>query len=164
MLPDTLNQNHHDTAKLVAKGISNKQIVKHIGISESTLLRWKREPRFKELIQSYLPKGRIDEAVQAQQQNYNLLLDARESEMILTAELRESLEKVIAIIKERLESMEEEEIKDLPLRLLSPLIKCFADGFDLVQRSHDRLTGYGLLIKQLEDILEGDNSQTPIDS
>lgn len=153
-LPDPLEEKHHVVASALATGSTIKAAGKLIGVSDATVTRWKRHQVFLDLIEHYRPANRIDRAVQAQQENHDLLQEARDAEILLTAELRDALEQVIGIIKKRLDCMTEDEIEELAVRHLSPLLKIVGDGLGILQQSHDRLTGYGMMLKELENILE----------
>lgn len=153
-LPSPLEECHHIAAEALATGSTVKRAAAAVGISESTLLRWKREKPFQDLIDHYRPATRVNRAINAQRENYDLLQEARDAEILLTVELRDALEKVISIIKTRLDCMDKQEIEELAVRHLSPLLKIVGDGLGILQSSHDRLSGYGLLMKELEAILE----------
>ena len=158
-LPDPLEEKHYIAAELLATGSTNKAAGKAAGVSEASILRWKRVDRFRDLIEHFRPANRVDRAVQAQKENFDLLQEARDAEILLTVELRDALEKVIGIIKKRLDTMSEVEIEELAIRHLSPLLKIVGDGLSILQTSHDRMTGYGMLIKELESILESKQAQ-----
>lgn len=162
-LPSPLEERHHTAAEAIATGSTLKAAGKLAGVSESTVIRWKREAAFRDLIEHYRPASRVDRAVQSQQENFDLLQEARDAEILLTVELREALEKVIAIIKRRLNSMSEDEVDELAVRHLSPLLKIVGDGLTILQTSHDRMTGYGMLIRELEAILESKQAQAKLD-
>lgn len=153
-LPNPLEEKHHLAAEALATGNTLKAAGKLAGVSEASVIRWKRQQVFLDLIEHYRPAARVDRAINAQKENYDLLQEARDAEILLTVELRDALEKVISIIKTRLDCMDKQEIEELAVRHLSPLLKIVGDGLGILQSSHDRLSGYGLLMKELEAILE----------
>ncbi len=155
-----LEQKHHLVAEALANGKTNKAAGQLVDVSESSVIRWKRRQDFRDLIEHYRPASRVAQVVQAQQHNYDLLKEARDAEILLTVELRNALEKVIGVISKRLEHMSDEEMENLAIRHLSPLLKVVGEGLGIVQLSHDRFTGYGLLIKELEAILESRQTLT----
>lgn len=158
-LPNPLQKRHHTVAKALAEGTTNKRAGRLIGVSESTVIRWKREPDFQDLIYEYTPENQVFEAIQAENENFDLLQEAREAEILLTVELRDALEKTVEVVKRRLNGMSEDEMDEMPIRNISPLLKLVSDGLATLQSSHDRLTGYGVIIKEMESILEKRNAQ-----
>lgn len=159
ILPDPLEEKHHTAAEALANGATNKAAGKLVGLSDSMMIRWKRHKRFRDLIEHYRPASRVDRAVQAQSENFDLLQEARDAEILLTSQLRDALERLIEVINTRLEGLTEKEIEDMAIRHLSPLLKVFGDGVGMLQNSHDRLTGYGTMIKELEAILAAKHTQ-----
>lgn len=159
-LPDPLDPVHHQAAELLANGHTVKATAKRTGASEATIYRWKRHKRFTDLIESYTPASQVIRAISERKENFDLITEARNAELLLTAELRDALEQIILVIKQRLEAMTEEERDGLAIRHLSPLLKCYSDGIGILQNCHDRLTGYGMLIKELESIIESGKAQT----
>lgn len=153
-LPEELEAVHHQAAEMLATKHTVKAVAEACQVGEATIYRWKRFERFRLLIKHYTPANQVELAISERQENFDLISEARDAELLLTAELRESLEKLIGIIKRRLDVMSESEIDQLALRHLSPLLKVFSDGIGILQSSHDRLTGYGQLMRQLEEIIE----------
>ena len=138
----------------MANGATNKAAGKLIKVSDSTVIRWKRHQIFVDLIEHYKPRSKVERALNAEAENYDLLKDARDAEILLTSELKEALEKIIGMLLERLDGMEQQEINDLAIRHLGPLMKVVSDGLGVLQNSHDRLTGYAQLCAELESVIE----------
>jgi hypothetical protein len=88
---------------------------------------------------------------------------ARADEELLMVQLREVLERFAKILETRLESLSDDDIKELPIRLLPAFFSSFTDGINNLQAAHDRLTGYGLLVKELGGILEKSSTTTNAD-
>lgn len=157
-LPEQLEAVHHTAAQMLAAKHTVKAVAEACQTSEATIYRWKRFQHFRDLIEHYTPASQVEQAIAARSENFDLIQEARDAELLLTAELRESLEKLIGIVRRRLDAMSESEIDSLAIRHLSPLLKCFSDGINILQSSHDRLTGYGQLMRELESIIESNKA------
>lgn len=140
---------------MVASGEKNRAICEQLDIGESTLLRWKRRSDFRALV--------ADRAIVVESVNdasIEILENARDDELVLMVELREALEQMARVIGARLKNMTDDEISELPTRLIPTFLNSFTDGLGSLQTAHDRLTGYGLLLKELGVILEGSDTAT----
>jgi hypothetical protein len=94
----------------------------------------------------------IAKAVSESSEQFNLLKTARDSEILLTEKLTTALQKVIELINKRLNELTDEDIESLSLKNLPPLARLVSEGLGVLQQSHDRLTGFGLLVKEIESM------------
>lgn len=145
-------------AAMVASGDKNRDVCEALDIGESTLLRWKRRSDFRSVVaeRAIVVDSATDSTVE-------VLQNARDDELILMVELREALEQMARVIGTRLKTMTDDEISELPTRLIPTFLNSFTDGLGSLQGAHDRLTGYGLILKELSGILESDHTTTKAD-
>lgn len=149
-----LDNRQKQAAKLLGEGATNRQTAHAVNLSESTILRWKRLDEFKELVAKNTPKGKVVEALSSQAENMQALELAKESEIILATELRELLERLSEVIGKRLSNLDDDEISEIPIRLLPTLFNAFTQGIETLQTGHDRLSGYKLILDELSKILD----------
>jgi hypothetical protein len=150
-----------DRHRIAAQSLATSPVIRVAAraaeCSPSSVLRWRRLPEFQELIHAYTPEGReqqLVEAITKQKENLELIKAAEEDELLITADLQELIEKMLGILKKRLDGLGESEIQDIPIRLISPLMGVVIDATKLLQTSNDRLTGYGVVLAEIEKILE----------
>ena len=158
MTTTKLTDQQRRAAAMVAGGDKNRDICESLDIGESTLLRWKRRQDFRALV--------ADRAIVVDSggdSNIEILQNARDDELVLMAELREALEAMVMVLGTRLKSMSEDEINELPVRLIPTFLNSFTEGFSNLQGAHDRLSGYGLILRELGAILESDDTTAKID-
>ncbi|MGG6242848.1 hypothetical protein ACQ4N7_29990 [Nodosilinea sp. AN01ver1] len=160
---EPLSAKHTEAAKFIAAGAKNRVICEMLEIGETTLLRWKRRSDFQQLVKQFVldtPKGDSELSQKFEQYSIELLENARRDEELLMVQLREILEKFAKILETRLESLSEGDMAEIPVRLLPSFFSSFTDGIANLQAAHDRLTGYGILTRELNNIIEAKHTTT----
>ena len=147
-------QRHHRAAKALANGASLSRAASESDVSEMSITRWKREPDFQQLVLKYSPA--IQAAMTASGHSFidlYELIPSKESHLI------EGLEKMLQKLRRILsECLDEVNVADIPPRQIPNLIKSYCDALQLLQQSHDRVTGYELIARELGDIITAKES------
>lgn len=148
---------HHEAAKLLANGTTEKKAAETVGVSPASICRWKRQEEFKALMIRYAEPLRAAVASTATPENLDLfdLIPAQESALL--ADLQRIVEKLGSTVLGRLATLSEDEVAEIPTRLIPSFVKCFVDALDALQKANDRRSGYELIICELEKIIEKDN-------
>ena len=147
-------EKHHRAARSLANGASERAAARESGASESSILRWKKDPDFRQLVLKYSPA--IQAAMSASGHGlvdlYELL---PEKESRLIARLETLLENLGSILGE---CLDEVNVADIPPRQIPNLFKAYVEGLNTLQAAHDRLTGYKLIARELGDIITAKES------
>jgi CBS domain containing-hemolysin-like protein len=57
-------------------------------------------------------------------------------------------------VLKRLEALTDDEIEEIPTRLIPSFVKAFTDALETLQQANDRHSGYALVVDELGKILE----------
>ena len=152
-----IEEKHHRAAKLLANGNTEKKAATAAGVSPASIARWKRRAEFKALIHQYSEPLRTAIESANGPDNFDLFELIPKQELAIIADLKRVAEKLGSTILTRLGSLSDDEIGEIPTRLIPSFIKCFIDVGDAVQRANDRRSGYELIVSELEKIIEKDN-------
>ncbi len=149
-----INEKHHKAAKLLANGTTEAKTAVAVGVSLSSISRWKREDEFKALIIRYAEPLRAAVVATAMPENLDLFEQIPAQESSLIDDLESVLNKLSELLLKRLEGVSEQDIADLPLRLIPSFVRAFTDGLEALQQAHDRHSGYALVVDELGKIIE----------
>ena len=152
-----ITEKHHEAAKLLANGTTEKKAAAAVNVSPASISRWKRQEEFKALMIRYAEPLRAAVKSTATPENLDLfdLIPAQESALI--ADLQRIVEKLGSTVLGRLATLSEDEISEIPTRLIPSFVKSFIDALDALQKANDRRSGYELIISELEKIVEKDS-------
>jgi len=149
-----IDNRHHVAAKAMAGGQTDIVAADAAGVHVSSISRWKRDTEFQELIKFYTaPAERVQAIARGGDADYRevyRLIPERERELV--QRLETMLDRLADVLMNRLETLSEDEIADLPTRLLSQMMKTYFDGLQVLQQTHDRASGYEMVLNDLERI------------
>jgi hypothetical protein len=157
-----IEEKHHKAAKLLGNGATEKKAANAAGVSLASIARWKRKTEFQELITQYSePLATAIESANGAD-NLELFELIPAEELAIIADLKRVAEKLGSTVLKRLGSLSDDEINEIPTRLIPSFIKCFIDVGDAIQKANDRRSGYELIVAELEKIIEKDNRKKSI--
>lgn len=151
-----IDNRHHAAAKAMASGQTDAAAADAAGVHVSSVNRWKRDTEFQELITFYTaPAERVQAKAIASGEDVSYcevyrLIPERERELV--QRLETMLDKLADVLVNRLETLSEDEIAELPTRLLAQMMKTYFDGLGVLQQTHDRASGYEMVLNDLERI------------
>jgi transcriptional regulator with XRE-family HTH domain len=149
-----INEKHHRAAKLLANGSTEAKTAAAVGVSLASISRWKREDEFRALIIRYAEPLRAAVEATATPENLDLFEQIPDSESDLIAELQAIVAKLSSTVLKRLEALTDDEIEEIPTRLIPSFVKAFTDALETLQQANDRRSGYDLVVTELGKILE----------
>jgi AcrR family transcriptional regulator len=149
-----INEKHHRAAKLLANGSTEAKTAAAVGVSLASISRWKREDEFRALIIRYAEPLRAAVEATATPENLDLFEQIPASESALIAELQAIVAKLSSTVLKRLEALTDDEIEEIPTRLIPSFVKAFTDALETLQQANDRHSGYALVVDELGKILE----------
>jgi len=149
---------HHRAARILAKGGTGPEACRAAGTSPATLTRWKRAPEFQQLIDQYRDPMETAAAKAGDPDHVGEYRSVAEFEEELVLKLGGLLQKMEAVISRELEIMVGGDDPELHPREIPKWLNAFCSGLSTLQTGHDRKTGYGVVITELEKILESESS------
>jgi transposase len=152
-----IEEKHHRAARSLANGNTEKKAATAAGVSPASIARWKRRDEFKALIHQYSEPLRTAIESANAPDTFDLFELIPKQELAIIADLQRVVEKLGSTVLKRLGSLSDDEVGEIPTRLIPSFVKCFIDATDALQKANDRRSGYELIVNELEKIIEKDN-------
>lgn len=124
------------------------------GVSDSTIFRWKRDPDFDALVEFYREPMRQAIATSASPGYLESYTSIPAREAPLVRELEIMMRRLSEIVVARLQSVTDDDVQEMPLRLIPTFFRAYVDGLNLLQEIHDRESGYDLVVAELGKLIE----------
>jgi len=152
-----IDERHHSAAAVLARNGTYSEAAAAAGVSIPTIARWKRDGEFRSIILRYSDPLRqaARTVIDPASADFYKLIPQRESQLL--GKLEAIVEQLGQVVSERIEMMDKGEIEDIPVRLLPSFVKAFSEGVKHLQDSHDRLSGYSIVIDELTKLKDESN-------
>lgn len=155
-----LTEVHHKAARGIQRGDTIESIADSIGKDRRTIERWKKDKDFQSL-QNYYSEVSLfaGKSRTIEEKTSELLQAVPEHEKPLIEKLSAIADKLGSILIRRLELAGEEEIEEIPLRLLAQWIGAYSSCVATIQAANDRLSSYEFLLAEVERILYAEENE-----
>lgn len=142
-----LSKKKQQAAQLLADGLSNIETAKRCKVSESSIVRWKRDPVFIQEIERIQVAAAAAQLEQLHSSDNQDIEGGKAIELAQLERLDEIIEKIAQLTVDVIDGCDP---SDISPRALPGLTKALTGAMDCRRNGFDRVTGMDLIIDELD--------------